>query len=556
MESRASFINAEAYFDAGLFEKAIEMYDQAFSLDNHLNVQIRCKRGLAYSALNQVDNAILEYENANESSHGHSFLAAIKIGEFYENKADSCSSNEEKQAYYSKAAFAYRSCLDKIFYADERFNQLYSQLKKLKMNPDKLCNPYELEDEIDPNSEILDEQPIKQLNVKINKENTKYNSYDYVNNGDVYYFQGNFDAAIKMYNHAIELESHLKAYYHRGKAYFKLREFKKAISDFTTVIQNDSTNPNVYLNRALSYDQYFKIHKHNVFYRVKVDYSPMINDLITASKLEPTLLQGQSYLNLLLADFSKNRSNYNKLSDESLEQLINIQTNEQNYLFYLSRGKDYHIHREFHKAIAVYNKLIEVYPHRRDITNVYYSRGRAYLALRDFRHAINDFNKTIEFKPDDMLAYAYRANAYSELNDYRKAVDDYTKLITLDPTNDNIYFHRALAYKDMNNFEHALADFTKAIKLNPKIIERIKYQKDYILRSIKKLPNEQKHTLLLNYLTYDNDNNKNILAKIAYEPRGKITVFGCHATRGTLKEAKQALDELEKQHPELHQKSP
>ena len=57
----------------------------------------------------------------------------------------------------------------------------------------------------------------------------------------------------------------------------------------------------------------------------------------------------------------------------------------------------------------------------------YYSHGRAYYVKADYDRAIADFNRVIELKPNYALAYELRGKAYQKKGDHDRADADFDK---------------------------------------------------------------------------------------------------------------------------------
>lgn len=81
----------------------------------------------------------------------------------------------------------------------------------------------------------------------------------YNNDGLELYDLGEYKDAIELYDKAIDLESKgIKdidvCYYNRGRAYFKLENFDKAIGDYTQAI-NISNKSKYYTDRAVAYEK-------------------------------------------------------------------------------------------------------------------------------------------------------------------------------------------------------------------------------------------------------------------------------------------------------------
>ncbi|MCX5666859.1 MAG: tetratricopeptide repeat protein [Candidatus Omnitrophica bacterium] len=88
---------------------------------------------------------------------------------------------------------------------------------------------------------------------------------------------------------------------------------------------------------------------------------------------------------------------------------------------FVAKGIEWGKKGEFDKAIAEFNKAIEVNPND---PLAFYNRGSAYDCKRDYDKAISDYSKAIELNPKFATAYNSRAIDYYYKKDYDKAWED------------------------------------------------------------------------------------------------------------------------------------
>jgi tetratricopeptide (TPR) repeat protein len=127
----------------------------------------------------------------------------------------------------------------------------------------------------------------------------------------------------------------------------------------------------------------------------------------------------------------------------------------------------------YDKAIADYNKAIEINPNLPDAHNY---RGLAYYRKGHYDKAISDFNKAIELNPRDAEAYNNRGIAYVRKGQNDKAISDYTKAIEINPRDASAYYNRGHVFGLKEFFlenttdysSKAISDFTKVIEINPR----------------------------------------------------------------------------------------
>ena len=95
----------------------------------------------------------------------------------------------------------------------------------------------------------------------------------------------------------------------------------------------------------------------------------------------------------------------------------------------------------------------------------HYAQGNNYSDNGDDIKAIANYNKAIEIDPKDIYSYNNRGLSYINLGKYESAIADFNKAIELDSNYDKPYFNRALAYEDLGQIDDAKQDFQKVLLL-------------------------------------------------------------------------------------------
>jgi tetratricopeptide (TPR) repeat protein len=137
---------------------------------------------------------------------------------------------------------------------------------------------------------------------------------------------------------------------------------------------------------------------------------------------------------------------------------------------YTYRGMAYFRKDDVDRAMADYNRAIELDPQQRD---AHYFRGLDYAAKRDYDRAIADYDKSIEINPDNGGAsYNARGDAHAAKGDYDQAIADYDRAIAaiadyykslgIHAPNGSAYYGRGVAYAAKGDPTRALTDFRVA----------------------------------------------------------------------------------------------
>jgi tetratricopeptide (TPR) repeat protein len=241
-------------------------------------------------------------------------------------------------------------------------------------------------------------------------EADKENVTAYVNRGNAYARQGDFDRAVADFSEALKLRpGDASLYRKRGLAHARQLGAEEAIADYTEALRLEPHNPETYANRGLAYAQ-------------KLDYDRAIADYTEALHLRPR--------------------------DEVL---------------YYNRGNAHYCKAEYDRAIADYTQAVRLDPHH---AWAFGNRGKAYALKGDLAKAVADFTRVLQLEANNLRALWDRGQAYADLQQYDRAVADFTAALRLE-ANPNLYTDRGLAQANLGDLDAAVADFTEALRLDP-----------------------------------------------------------------------------------------
>jgi tetratricopeptide (TPR) repeat protein len=238
---------------------------------------------------------------------------------------------------------------------------------------------------------------------------------------DINFFRGvylkieNETEGIEAYNRCIELCSikldskpnDLKALEYRAAALIRTGRFDEARNDIDRVVELNPENPDIYLQRALYYQQ-------------KGHYPEAISDFSKAIEIDGT----------------------------------------SPYPFFY-RAQCHHKNGNFMEAIADYTKAIE----SSTIDNDEYHtlRAQCYVAMNKLNEAMDDFTKSIELNPDNEKAYRLRGELFEKKGQYDSALKDYNKVIEIEPYADAFLKRADLFHYSLNQYDSAIDDYYTVI---------------------------------------------------------------------------------------------
>ena len=198
------------------------------------------------------------------------------------------------------------------------------------------------------------------------------------------------------------------------------------ISKLTTAIENDSSNSQLFLLRG------------NLYFNIK-EYQKAVNDYTVS--IERNTKDPFEVIQYRCCSYCKLK-NYKKV----LEHLfLMAEMNPLNDKAYCCLGRVYSEQDDYHNTIKYYSKAIELIPLNSNALN---GRGIAFRRLGYEEHAIDDFTKAIEANPLYDGCYYNRGLSYIKLKKFEDARNDFSKAIELNPNNSD-----AISEKEKLEFE-------------------------------------------------------------------------------------------------------
>ncbi len=285
-----------------------------------------------------------------------------------------------------------------------------------------------------------------------------------------------YEDAITQFTSAIGLEpSNPDYYYARGEAYEKLLKYAEAKSDYEKVLVFDPKNVDalvsigsvcnesgkfeeaiIFLNKASGIDK-----RNSRLYPVKV------KTLIGLARYDQALRASDTAL--LIKDTPMDRYYRGKVYKSLNNDLLAIKELEKA----ISKDKTLPEPRLLLAEILIASNPLEAMNQCNEIlkvndrnTDAYLMRSRVYKKNLDYPNAINDISKNILIDPSNPLFYMERGKCYQEFNQHTNAIADFSKYITLKTDDPAAYFARAKSYEEMMNYPKAMEDYNKITVLS------------------------------------------------------------------------------------------
>jgi Flp pilus assembly protein TadD len=159
------------------------------------------------------------------------------------------------------------------------------------------------------------------------------------------------------------------------------------------------------------------------------------------------------------------------------------QTEAQKAKLFYEQALLYDFAEQYAKAIASYDKALEIKPDKHDAWN---NRGIALGNLGRLSEAIASYDKALEIKPDKHEAWNNRGSALDDLGRLSEAIASYDKALEIKPDKHEAWYNRGYALGNLGRLSEAIASYDKALEIKPDLHEAW-YNRGYALGNLGRL---------------------------------------------------------------------
>ena len=246
--------------------------------------------------------------------------------------------------------------------------------------------------------------------------------------------------------------------------WFKKKDWNGANDSFTSIIEVEPENAEIYNNLGLSYANIGDDEKSEKNYLKCIELNPQIP---------------QCYINLVDLYYKQRRLGE---GINILSYAIDMLPDDIIFRHYLAR-----FYMEDAKQDLAIDELVYVLEKQPDNYDAYYDLAKIYFEFGNYDSAIEILENVLEFKQDNELIYYYLAEAYQANDEIDKAISNFLKAIA---TNNKF----APAYKKVAILFLARGDYADAIEyledyMNLDISEEEKNSTTKLVENIKQKAN-------------------------------------------------------------------
>ena len=293
----------------------------------------------------------------------------------------------------------------------------------------------------------------------------------YIDQGKVEYNRGNYDAAIYLFNQAIELNPDNEYLYNdRGLCYVELGDMDLAIPEFSKAIELNSDCVEAYYNRGLAY-----------FGQGRSAAPDAILDFTKAIELEPDNVDAYYNRGLSYNKFYNRGENYDDedTTDYHTKAVADfdkvLELDPTYVLAYAGKGNAIYRNDEHDNSTVEFDKALDSTVRilkkvgGKGLAGVYASRARNYKEVPEINKSISDYEQARAFDPTLEAAMGGEATScYMMMGEYEKAIDLYDRMIELkknDPTYTSLYskyYGKGDCYCQLDQNDKAMEMYDKA----------------------------------------------------------------------------------------------
>jgi tetratricopeptide (TPR) repeat protein len=229
-----------------------------------------------------------------------------------------------------------------------------------------------------------------------------------------------------------------------------------AIDIMTEMIALDSTNPELYDQRALAH---LRLQQYD---QAIADYQKVVE--LHPENGRALLLLGNAYS--YKGDDERAIATYSQTLALNPTDDLRVELSRT----YDSLATQAVNENDYERALAHYRTAQSLAPEDDDIpeaiAHVYMLRGIEYNRSGDYAEALSDFNLVLQEVPASSPLLGWMADTYEKMGKYDDAIAIYTRLVADYPNLPYHYYRRGAAYAAQGSPEWAIADLNQALDLN------------------------------------------------------------------------------------------
>jgi tetratricopeptide (TPR) repeat protein len=269
------------------------------------------------------------------------------------------------------------------------------------------------------------------------------------------------------------------------------KDYKSALTNFTTYIGSFQNELDAYLKKKFSYDTSNAFTKTTQFADFKINHTwatgfygrgianlnleqkdDALKDFETAIKIDPSYAEAY-YLAALLKKIKGDKTGSCMYIGKALTYNDTMKLARNAYrdnfcwmcgMEFYKKGKMELDLKEYPDALGDFRMAVTVSP---DSGNYFGYMGMCFDGVGKLDSALLAFAKAIKLDSNSYSAYYYRGLVNEEKQKYQDAFNDLSKAIKIRPNSADAYMHRASVCENMDKESSAIYDYQQIIRIKP-----------------------------------------------------------------------------------------
>lgn len=443
----------DSYMANGDWESARAEYQAAIQIDPKLT-EAKTKLAEAQAKLEEAaeEKLKVEFSQGDQLLEKKQFDLAV---EFYTDLLNHNVSNEKTKPIRRRLAKAYylwgQDRLDRA----SKYEAIEDFKKAISFDP-TFADAHFLAADVSKDLANRDEDAIRYYTSGLQLVPTRWKAV--FNRGEVYARTGQLPKAIDDFltvyqNDTTSLaksaaEKLMQCYWNNGKAEMDKQNWTAAIADFGSAIQYKSDSAGVYFDMAKAYTQVKQYDKVTVAL-----YHSVALDNTNADAYQ---LLGDTFFTL------------QKYGDAITPYRRVLQAQPNNYKTLCNLSEVYLAKGMVDDALDMAQRAIKFDP---NVSQGYYELGMVYEKKELNQDAFKAYQKAVSIKPDDVKVHLALGRVYKKLKQYEQALDEFQAALKLDPQLPQARNEMGLTNMALGNYFNAISDFQAAIEIDSTFIE-------------------------------------------------------------------------------------
>ncbi len=437
---------SEAWYNTGLslhalsrYEEAIAPYEKALALEPQ-RFDIWFNKAIAFVAIDRPEQAIESFKKTVELSPDH-YEAYFKMGQAYLQIGN----NRDADAAFSRATQiapdkedAWR-LLGTAQSRSDKFEQaIFAFEKAVALVPSQYDAWFGLGAAYKETAKY--EEAYKAFCEALKSQNTLEGWF---NAGQCSYYLNEYNEAIELLSHAIEMKSdHKESLYTTALSMHALGRFEDAAKLYRRTLEIEPENSNAKMNYALCLHALGKHADAIEIYSAIVEAQPQ---------------NGEAWFNLARAQEA-----LGNVSEALKAYLKTVDITPDRVAAWASMGNLQMAQEQYADAITLFSEVVKVTEH--DV-EAWSNIALASYYLGKYAESVEAYSKALSASPDDAMLLGSLGLTYYAMGDYAKAIEESEKALAKKPDELWIEVNVGLAAIILQDFEKAAKAFDNVIAL-------------------------------------------------------------------------------------------